>query len=345
MRRAQQIRDALRAVFAGRSGRAGNPLVVGAVGIVLVALVMTVALAAPRATYLLRTNGYTAEFANAAGLQPNDPVYVAGVPAGRVESLELAADRVIVAFRVDGGQPLGDRTTAEVRLRTILGKIYLAVTPAGAGELPGGRIPLARTSVPYSLDDLASEAQHVARELDVPALEAMMHTLADAVPSDPGRIADALAGATAAAEMLSRNDARIHSLLQASKSLTSIVAGQSRDVELLVQNATTVVSILEARKESLVQLVEDLRLLTEHTATFLTDNSGEMDALLGNMRSVTDTLNRNAEQIDVLMTRLPPALRAAADASGNGNWVDVHAPAGPIPDNLLCALGVMEGCR
>ncbi|MGB3171697.1 MAG: virulence factor Mce, partial [Rhodococcus sp. (in: high G+C Gram-positive bacteria)] len=32
------------------------------------------------------------------------------------------------------------------------------------------------------------------------------------------------------------------------------------------------------------------------------------------------------------------------DATGNGNWVDVSAPAGPLPDNLLCAIGVQQGC-
>lgn len=341
----RRIRDAALAMLAGRHDRTADPLVVGTVGIVLVAAVMAVALGAPRVTYLLRTDEYTAELANAAGLQPEDPVYVAGVPAGRVEDLRLGTDRVVVTFRVDGGQPLGDRTAAEVKLKTILGKLYLSVTPAGAGELPEGRIPLARTSVPYSLDQIAADAGQVARDLDVPGLEAMMRTLADTVPSDSAQLAEALAGATAAAEMLSRNDARIHSLLEASRSLSAIVAGQSEDVAALVQNATTVVSVLAARRDALGQLVADLRLLTERTAAFLEDNSAEIDALLVNLRSVTDTLNRNAENIDVLMTRLPPALRAAADASGNGNWVDVHAPAGPIPDNLLCALGVMEGCR
>lgn len=132
----RRIRDAALAMLAGRHDRTADPLVVGAVGIVLVAAVMAVALAAPRVTYLLRTDEYTAELANAAGLQPDDPVYVAGVPAGRVEDLRLGTDRVVVTFRVDGGQPLGDRTAAEVKLKTILGKLYLSVTPAGPGNSP-----------------------------------------------------------------------------------------------------------------------------------------------------------------------------------------------------------------
>lgn len=256
--------------------------------------------------------------------------------------MELSGDRVIVDFRVDRSQNLGDRTTAEVKLKTVLGKLYLSVSPAGAGELDDGLIPLARTGVPYSLDELATDAEHVADGLDVEGLEAMMQTLADTMPADSGQISSALAGVEATSQMLVRNDARITSLLQASKSLTSIVTEQSEDVAALVENSTAVVSILSARKEALFQLVEDLRALTESAATFLTDNSDDLNTLLVNMRSVTDTLAANADNIDRILLEFPSALRAATNAAGNGTWVDVHAPAGPIPDNFLCSIGVME---
>lgn len=341
----RQAKDAVAAIFSGRHDRNADPIVLGVVGMIVVAAVMLGALALPQLTYLFRTQGYTAEFANAAGLAPNDPVYVAGVPAGRVEGMEIAGDRILVDFRIDRSQDLGDRTTAEIKLKTILGKRYLSVTPAGAGELTEDRIPLSRTTVPYSLDELTTDAQSVADGLDIEALESMMQTLTDTMPSDSRQVSDALAGVEATSEMLVRNDARITSLLRSAKSLTSMVTAQSEDVSALVQNATAVVGILAARKEALVQLVEDLRELTETTAGFLTDSSSEIDLLLVNLESVTGTLSANAANIDAILTKLPAGLRAATDASGNGNWVDVHAPAGPIPDNALCAIGVMEGCK
>ncbi|MEE2030818.1 MCE family protein [Rhodococcus chondri] len=345
MKTARKVKDTVAAIFSGRHDRNADPILLGVTGIALLAVVMLVALSAPTVTYWLRTHAFTAEFVNAAGLAPNDPVYVAGVPAGRVESLDLAGDRVVVSFRIDRSQGLGDRSTAEVKLRTILGKRYVSVTPAGAGELVDDLIPLARTTVPYSLDELTTDAQHVADGLDVEGLEAMMHTLTEVMPPDSRQIADALAGIEATSNMLVRNDARITSLLRASKSLTSVVTAQSEDLSMLVENSTAVVSILAARKEALMQLVDDLRALTESAATFLTDNSAEIDALLVNLQSVTDTLEANAADIDLILTRLPAALRAATDAAGNGTWVDVHAPAGPLPDNFLCSIGVMEGCR
>lgn len=345
MNLARKSKDAIAAIFSGRHDRNADPIVLGIVGMTLVAAIMLVAVSLPRVSYLIRSASYTAEFANAAGLAPNDPVYVAGVPAGRVESMELAGDRVLVNFRLDRGQALGDRTGAEVKLKTILGKRYLAVTPAGAGKLADDRIPLSRTAVPYSLDELTADAQTIADGLDVDALETMMKTLTETMPSDSAQISDALAGIEATSQMLVRNDDRITSLLRSAKSLSSIVGEQSEEVARLVGNSTAVVSILAARKEALVLLVDDLRELLAAAEEFLADNSADIDALLVNLESVTGTLEGNAANIDQVLTKFPAALRAAADASGNGNWVDVHAPAGPLPDNFLCSIGVMEGCN
>ena len=341
----RKSKDAVAAIFSGRHDRNADPIALGIVGMVLVAVIMLVAVSLPRVSYLIRTGSYTAEFANAAGLAPNDPVYVAGVPAGRVETMELAGDRVLVKFRVDRGQDLGDRTAAEVKLRTILGKRYLSVTPAGAGELADDRIPLSRTTVPYSLDELTTDAQRIAEGLDVDALEAMMKTLTETMPTNSEQVSDALAGVEATSRMIVRNDERITSLLRSAKSLSSIVGEQSEDVARLVGNSTAVVSILAARKEALVLLVDDLRQLLTTAESFLADNSADIDALLVNLESVTGTLEDNAANIDQVLAKFPAALRAAADASGNGNWVDVHAPAGPLPDNFLCSVGVMEGCN
>lgn len=345
MRAARTMKNTLAAIFSGRHDRNADPIVLGVVGMAVVAVVMLVAVSLPHVGYLFRTASYSAEFANAAGLAPNDPVYVAGVPAGRVEALELAGDRVLVNFRVDRGVDLGDRTRAEVKLATVLGKRYLAVTPAGAGDLIDDRIPLARTTVPYSLDELTTDAQHVADGLDVDALEATMRTLTEVMPADSQQISDALAGIDATSQVLVRNDERITSLLRSAKSLTSVVTEQSDEVGALVHNSTAMVGILSARRDILVRLVDDLRDLLATTESFLSDNAGELDALLVNLESVTGTLEQNTANIDHVLERFPSALRSAADASGNGTWVDVHAPAGPLPDNFLCSIGVMEGCN
>lgn len=322
-----------------------NPLFLGAVGIVLVAAVLVAAVALPRGWYIFRTGEYRAEFANAAGLSTSDPVYVAGVPAGRVESVDLDGDHVTVTFRLDKDQPLGDETTAGIKYRTVLGKLYLDIRPGGDGEVGADHtIPLSRTSVPYSLDEIAADTQRTVTELDVPGLEEMMRTLNDALP-DSSATKDALAGVSAVAGTISRNDDRISQLLDTSRNLSDLVAGQTDSLVALLDNADIVLGTIASRRDALLQLVADLKVLVRQASQFLVENDESLNRLLTNVRSVMGTLRENAGRIDELMTKLPPALRAATDASGNGTWMDVSAPAGPVPDNLLCVLQVMKDCR
>lgn len=322
-----------------------NTARLGMIGIAVVAAILASALLIPQGWYLIRTSSYTAQFAHAGGLTETDPVFLAGVPAGRVDSIELAGDHVDVHFRLDRNQALGDRTHAAVKLRTILGKRYLEIIPDGTGEVGNDRtIPTERTSVPYSLDDIGAKAQSVATELDVPALESMVSMLRATVPSDRAVVSDALTGVSAASALLARNEEKIASLLDTAKSLTTSVAAESESIGTLLGNARLVLETLAVRRDALSRLVIDLRTLISSASEFLDANADELDHLLVNMRSVTDTLDRNGQNIDTLLTTLPAGLRAVTDATGNGNWVDVSAPAGPLPDNLLCALGVMQGC-
>ena len=137
--------------FGRRQNTTHMPLVLGTIGIVVLIVGLTAAISIPRFWYQARTEPFTAEFANAAGLAAGDPVYVAGVPAGRVENIVLTGRHVDVEFRLDDNRTVGNTSTASVRLETVLGKRYLDVRPSGVDD-GGNTIPIDRTTVPYSLD-------------------------------------------------------------------------------------------------------------------------------------------------------------------------------------------------
>jgi len=87
------------------------------------------------------TRSYTAVLAQTAGLRAGEDVEVYGIPKGEVKSIELAGDVVKVRFVLDSDIDLGDESTAAVKVATLLGTHYLAVSPAGSGH--ADTIPLA----------------------------------------------------------------------------------------------------------------------------------------------------------------------------------------------------------
>ncbi len=325
-----------------KRSQGASPAVLGTAGIITLLVLLLIATGVPQWRYHARTAPYTAELGNAAGLTTSDPVLIAGVPAGRIEAVRLAGDRVRVEFRLNRHQPLGNQTRATVRLRTVLGKRYFEVIPAGRGSVgPDNTIPLRRTEAPYTLDDVSADALKSSEEVNPTVVRAMLTTMESMVP-DSQQLSDALAGAGGAAVAISSSGAQLDQLLGMAKRLAQVGAGQSDSISTAMSNTQAVVQMLVVRRYVLTRMADNLRLvLAKMAQTFPTIPMGE---LVTNIMSVTGTLKRNAATIDQILKKLPPAMRTITDSTGNGNWADVTSPSAVIPDGLLCVLGTMQGC-
>lgn len=322
------------------------PLALGTVGTVALIALMLVTIGLPRAWYQVRTDTFAAELANASGLTEGDPVYVAGVPAGRVERIGLAGDHVRVDFRLDNRQPLGNQSTATVRLRTVLGKRFLDVMPAGTVN-PGDPhvIPLSRTTVPYSLDDVGRKAENAAGGVDQTALADAMRTVSDSIPADNSDLSAALAGISSASTVFARSGDKFDELLRISRSLSDLMVKQNDTVGATAANAAHIVTALTSRRDALTQIVTNLTTLVRELASVYDSKQQDFSTVITKLTSVTATLKSNADKIDDTLRTLPPAMRSVTNATGNGNWADVNSPSLVLPDNLLCALNIQRSCR
>lgn len=329
-----------------RHGRRGNTVLVGAASILLVIALFAASIALPRLWYQSRTALYTAEFANAGGLRAGDTVLVAGVPTGRVDSLTLEDGLAVVGFRLDSGQTLGEASTATVGLKSILGNRFLEVTPAGGGDLgPDHRIAVERTTSPYTLDDLGGAVTDLADGLDTRAVSELTDTLDSVLPQDAEATGRSVDDVSAALGLLAREDERMSRVLTTTRELTGVLVSQEASIRALTSQSLVVVSVLTQRREALSGLVTSLEELAARVSVLLDEEAEDVDRLMANMRSISETYERNIEVMDEVLTRMPPGLRAVTDATGNGPWTDVATPTGPIPDSALCALGVMDGCN
>ena len=89
--------------------RERNPVIIGAISLAVIAVMILGAFRAQDLPVIGGGDTYTAAFSEAGGLKTNDPVRIAGVRVGSVESIELEGDHVKVSFRV--------KTDSDVRHR------------------------------------------------------------------------------------------------------------------------------------------------------------------------------------------------------------------------------------
>ncbi len=160
---------------------------------------------------------YHAMFTEAGGLKVNDEVRIAGVRVGKVDEIELAGDQVKVSFKVDDAADFGRDTRAAIKVKTILGSMFLALEPAGGGQLDeGATIPAERTSSPFDVVEAFEGLASTSEQIDTDQLAESLTTLADLTRNTPDEFRGALSG-------LSRLSANV-----AARTSSSTPAGQPR---------------------------------------------------------------------------------------------------------------------
>ncbi len=175
--------------------RERNPVIIGAISLAVLAALLLAAFRAQDLPVIGGGDTYTAEFTEAGGLKADDPVRIAGVRVGKVDKIELDGDHVKVSFRVKTDSQFGTETGASIRVNTLLGAMYLALEPAGSGQLdPDEEIPVERTTSPYDVVQAFSGLAETADQIDTDQLRPSLTTLADLTRNTPEEFKAALSG-------------------------------------------------------------------------------------------------------------------------------------------------------
>jgi phospholipid/cholesterol/gamma-HCH transport system substrate-binding protein len=265
---------------------------------------------------------YQAEFTEAAGLQPDDIVAIAGVEAGRVDSVELAGDRVLVSFTVEDAW-VGDRTSASIEIRTLLGAKFLALDPQGDTELDADQvIPLARTAAPFDVVDAFNGLSGTIDELDTTQLAQSLETLADTFRDTPPEVRGAVDGLSRLSQTIASRDEEIRKLLAGTRNLSGVLADRNAEFELLLADGNRLLEEVQRRKDAISTLLDGTRDLSVQLRGLVADNREQLRPTLESLDRVAAVLERNKENIEEA-TRLQPVFtRLFTNSVGNGRWFD-----------------------
>jgi phospholipid/cholesterol/gamma-HCH transport system substrate-binding protein len=286
------------------------------------------------------TRSYTAMLAQTAGLRPGEDVEVYGVPKGQVKSVELVGDAVKVRFVLDHDIDLGDRSTAAVKVATLLGTHYLAITPAGSGHTD--TIPLARTSVPFNLQDVLEKGTANLEKLDPELLARALTAASKTLTASNQQIGPALTGIARLSEAVENRSDQTGALLAAARGVTSQLSASSADIVALMRQANLVISEITQRRAAIHTLLVETTTLADNLAAVIDRTNTDMAPAVRQLNAVLQTLGDQDATLKDVLAKIAPTVRYFANATGNGAWGDLWLkdPAMP-PDDVSCRLG---GC-
>lgn len=286
----------------------------------------------------LGSRSYTAVLAQTAGLRAGEDVEVYGVPVGEVKSVDLDGNVVKVRFVVKDGIELGNRSTAAVKVATLLGTHYLAVTPAGSGRLE--TIPLERTSVPFNLQDVLEKGTASLEELDPELLAKALTEASRTLGATSEEIGPALTGIARLSEAVQRRSGQTGQLLTAARDVTTQLSTSSADLVVLMRQANLVITEITERRETIHTLLVETTTLADNLAGVVRGTRKDMGPALRQLNGVLATLRDEDATLKDVLSKIAPTVRYFANATGNGPWGDLWLkdPALP-PDDVACRLG------
>lgn len=297
-----------------------RPVLVAVIGLVTVAALTLTAF--NYEAIFSGATGYTAEFPEAAGLQANDRVTVAGVEAGRVQSVELEGDHVKVQFNVDDAW-IGNRTTASIEIATLLGSKFLALDPRGDAEQdPDTPIGRDRTKSPFDVVDAFNGLSGTVDQLDTQALATSLTTLSDTFRETPPEIRGALDGLSRLSTTISSRDAQLKQLLANTRQLSTTLADRRGDVVKLVDDGNLLLGELQRRKDAIADLLDGVQKLSVQLRGLVADNQQQLRPALETLDKVLGVLEQNRDNLGEVLDKEAVFIRVFGNALGNGRWFD-----------------------
>lgn len=281
---------------------------------------------------------YTAEFVQAAALQPKNPVTVAGIPVGTVTGLKLSGDHVTVTMRVRNDVALGRDSRAVIMVTTILGSRYLALHPGGGGPLPGNTIDLNHTDVPYDLQQALQDATVTYDRVNTDNLAGSIEALGKQIQALPPMIPKAMDNLRTLSTVMADRRDQFGSMLTTLDLVTTTLRRQQTSIGSMVNQGQQLLGEFVMRRAAFHAMLQSLTELVRSLGDVVIDDRPQLEAMLNNMRTLADMLSQHDGMLRNILQSGAPAVRGLANVAGTGNAVDLTFGNGIVIDSWMCAI-------
>ena len=314
--------------------RERNPVIIGAVSIAVLTALFLAAMNASRLPLIGGGDVYHAAFSEAGGLRVNDEVRIAGVRVGKVEDIQLDGDHVQVSFRVDSPQEFGPETHAEIKVKTLLGAMFIALVPGGEGQMDeGAEIPLERTSSPYDVVEAFSGLAETTGKIDTDQLAKSLTTMADLSRNTPEEFREALDGVSRLSSNLAARDDEINTLLKNLRVVAGVLDERDEDIVALMRDTDVLARALVSRREAVHNLLVATSQMSKELTLLVKQSRADLKPALDHLENVVAVLNKNEDNLDNSLRLMAPFYRVFANTLGTGPWFDTYIQnMPPVPE-------------
>ena len=270
-----------------------SPVIIGIVAVVITAVV-TIGGLQIKGSDLRGGYALTAMFEDAAGLRPGDDIFVAGVRAGTVQTIDIVDNHVEVGLTVNGHE-LPAETRAKIVVRTLVGSRGLELVAQGPYDEvleDGDTIPLERTDLPIDAPEFGDVSEELLSETDAEGFNELLVSLTDVTRGQREEVATLIEGGNRVTAVINEQEQDIQSLLQSLAEVSSVLNSQSSEMITIIDEFGSTLRTLGERRSELQRFFRQTNTTAATAADLVGRERQELDRILGDVSDITDALSR-----------------------------------------------------
>ncbi len=291
----------------------------GLAGIVIVVLVIAVGQSFSDIPQLFAQPTYYGAFADSAGINTGDKVRIAGMEVGRVKSLEIEGDHVLVGFSL-AGREIGTDSRMAIRTETILGRRAVEIEPRGEKVLkPRGVLPVGQTTTPYQLYDAVFDLTKASQGWDLDTVKQSLNVLSETIDQTYPHLSAALDGVARFSDTIGKRDDQVKKLLANANKVAAVLGNRSEQINRLAVNAQTLLAAINDRGRAIDYLLQNVSEISQQFAGFIDDNPN-LNHVLEQLRTISDELVKHKVDLADSFITASKFMGALAEAIGSGPY-------------------------
>src|SRR6201991_10679 len=261
----------------------------GLLGILVLLLVLGVGQSFASVPMLFATPTYYAQFSDTGGINTGDKVRIAGVDVGRVRSMRIDGDKVVIGYSL-GGTQIGTQSRAAIRTDTILGRRNIEIEPRGSEPLrASGVLPLGQTTTPYQIYDAFFDVTKAASGWDTQTVKRSLNVLSETIDQTYPHLSAAPDGVARFSDNIGKLDEDIKQLLANANKIAGVLGSRSGQINSLLVNAQTLLAAVNERSYAVGQLLERVSAFSQQVRGFINDNPN-LNKVLTQLNTISDVL-------------------------------------------------------
>jgi len=252
------------------------------------------------------------QFTQGAGLYRGAQVNYLGTPVGKVRSMKLTDDGILVGLAIKDGTKIPRNASAEIHSVSAVGEQYVELVPAersSAEILRGGDvIKIDRTSVPVEIGPVLDNVSALVDSLPRQQLARLLTETSTALAGRDQDLQAILDGSHGFLQAADASFPQTQSLVQDAEPLLRTVNGSAAHITSLTTKLASVTDQLRAGDADLRSLLTSGPGFAEETTSLLRDIGPSIPGLLTPLNVIAGVLSNYQAYVAQLLSEYPVAL-------------------------------------